>query len=181
MPETFSLDRFRELVLYFAEASTDDPLFGATKLNKMLAYADFYAYAHFGQSLTGATYKALPNGPVADEMDAVRSGLVSVGDAIVEHRERFGYVQHRLVPRRKARPETVFSNVECEHIQEILQLTRSYNAAEISDKSHKDFLGLDLAGIGDVIPYSSIFVSRKAPPQALIERGQQLAAEHGWL
>jgi Protein of unknown function (DUF4065) len=181
MSETFSLDRFRELVLYFAEESADDPLFGSTKLNKMMAYADFYAYAHFGRSLTGATYKALPNGPVPNEMETVRRGLLSDGDATVEQRERFGYVQHRLVPRRKARPETVFSEQEWEHIHEILQLTRSYNAAEISDKSHRGFLGWELSNVGEVIPYSSIFVSRKTPPQALIERGQQLAAEHGWL
>jgi hypothetical protein len=181
MPETFSLNRFRELVLYFAEESADDPLFGATKLNKMLAYADFYAYAHFGRSLTGATYKALPKGPVANEMESVRSELVREGEATVEERERFGYVQYRLVPRRPARPETVFSEQERAHIRDILQLTRSYNAAEISDKSHRDFLGWGLASVGDEIPYSSIFVSRRTPPQALIERGQKLAAEHGWL
>ncbi|HEY4894940.1 MAG TPA: Panacea domain-containing protein [Solirubrobacteraceae bacterium] len=181
MSDGFSLERFRELVLYFAEESVDDPLFGATKLNKMLAYADFYAYAHYGESLTGATYRALPNGPVAEQMDSVRTDLLSGGEAVIEQRERYGYVQHRLVPQRKARPESVFSEQEQQHIGEILQLTHRYNAAEISDKSHRDFLGWDLAATGDEIPYSSIFVSRKNMPGGLIERGQQLAAEHGWL
>jgi hypothetical protein len=41
----FDEDRFRELVLYIAHKTKDDPTFGRTKLAKVLFSRDFVAYA----------------------------------------------------------------------------------------------------------------------------------------
>jgi hypothetical protein len=180
MSENFNEERFRELVLYFAERSADDPLFGATKLNKLLGYADFYAYAHLGHSLTGATYQVLKNGPAPVELLPIRRQMIEDGDAELETRERYGYVQKRLKARREPNMG-MFDAEERAQIDEIFELLRTESATSISDRSHKDFLGWQLAEEGATIPYATIFVSRRPPAAHLIERGTQLAREHGWV
>jgi len=45
--------RLRELILLIATRSEGDEPFGAVKLNKLLFYADFFAYVKFGESITG--------------------------------------------------------------------------------------------------------------------------------
>ena len=54
--------KFRELVLYVARKSEADPRFGATKLNKILFYADFWAYSKLGRSISGQKYRRLDQG-----------------------------------------------------------------------------------------------------------------------
>ena len=56
-------DRFKELVLYVCEKCVADPRFGATKLNKILYFADFLAYAESGEPITGMEYRENLNGP----------------------------------------------------------------------------------------------------------------------
>jgi hypothetical protein len=180
MSQDFNEERFRELVLYFAEQSEDDPMFGATKLNKLVGYSDFYAYAHLGHSLTGATYQVLKNGPAPVELLPVRGRMISEGDAELEDRERYGYVQKRLKARRAPNMD-IFSSEERTQIDEILELLRHENASSVSHRSHKDFLGWRLGEEGETIPYESIFISRRRPADHLIERGRELAEEAGWV
>lgn len=73
------LQRFRELIVYIASKSIDDPSFGATKLNKILYYSDFKAFERFGVPLTGAPYFRLKNGPAPRIMIPVRDELVAEG------------------------------------------------------------------------------------------------------
>jgi len=59
----FHKDKLAELIVFFAEESKDDIQFGSVKLNKLLFLADFWAYGHLGQSITGATYVRQDHGP----------------------------------------------------------------------------------------------------------------------
>ena len=72
----FKLDseKFRELIVYIVRRNRQtDPTFGAIKLNKVLYYADFAAYRHFGSRspapLTGNLLKVPPrsNCPMCGE------------------------------------------------------------------------------------------------------------------
>ena len=54
----------RELILFIADRCEDEPTFGATKLNKILFYADFLSYALYGEPIAGVTYRKLERGPV---------------------------------------------------------------------------------------------------------------------
>lgn len=40
--------KMKELILYLASRSEEDPRFSATKLNKLLFYCDFTAYRRLG-------------------------------------------------------------------------------------------------------------------------------------
>src|SRR4051794_2460574 len=48
-PVSFNRDKFRELILYIAEQTEDDPSFGDTLLNKVLYWSDFRGYSELGQ------------------------------------------------------------------------------------------------------------------------------------
>jgi hypothetical protein len=55
----FNLQKFKELILYFADQSREDPGFAQTKLNKLLYSCDFEAFRRLGHSNTDATYQKL--------------------------------------------------------------------------------------------------------------------------
>ena len=97
---TFSAEKFRELLLYIASESTDDPPFGAVKMNKILYYADFAAFRQFGKPITGATYRKLMEGPAPLEMLKERHALIESGDAELCEVAYFTGVEHRLVAKR---------------------------------------------------------------------------------
>lgn len=61
-------EKFRELILYVANMSRNDPDFGAVKLNKILYYADFRAYRELGRPISGAAYRKLSEGPAPRQL-----------------------------------------------------------------------------------------------------------------
>lgn len=67
----------RELILYLASRSEEDPRFSSTKLNKLLFYCDFTAYRQLGQSITGHGYQKLQFGPAPKAMLPIRGTRLS--------------------------------------------------------------------------------------------------------
>src|SRR4051794_11181803 len=91
LPKHLPDDRkFRELVLYLAERSEGDKHFGATKLNKLLFYADFVYYLYFGNSITGHTYQKLEHGPAPRALKPIVAAMEGDGDAKVVDRTHYG-------------------------------------------------------------------------------------------
>src|SRR5437763_14359378 len=75
--------KFRELLLYISGKCATDPKFGATKLDKILFYSDFFAYANLGKPITGFAYQKLPTGPAARRLLPATKKMIRAG-AIVE-------------------------------------------------------------------------------------------------
>jgi len=75
-------------VLYLARQSSEDPGFGAVKLNKLLFFADFEAFRLLGSSITGATYEKEEYGPVAREFLPMQDELLRWDYAKIERRDR---------------------------------------------------------------------------------------------
>ncbi|MBM4416381.1 MAG: DUF4065 domain-containing protein [Chloroflexi bacterium] len=73
----FDRSRFKEVLLYIAQSSENDPRFGATKLNKILYFSDFKAFATLGDFITGATYQRLDRGPAPHELRLLNASQVS--------------------------------------------------------------------------------------------------------
>lgn len=174
----FNKDKFRELLLYFAEKSEDDPLFGAVKLSKQLFFTDFLAYAEYGTPVTNATYRRLPQGPVPNQLLPVQSELLRHGEVTIEERRHFGFKQKRLRALRPAELD-VFADHERAHIAEVLQLIRPLNATDVSNESHT-WLAWELAEPNQDIPYEAAFLSARSPSARELERGRELALVHGW-
>lgn len=153
---TFERPKFHNLMLYLAHMSREDPHFGAVKLNKMMYYADFIAFFRLGKPITGAKYQKLSEGPAPRELLRERNYLIDVGDAVLEHRPYFRYVQQRLVPIACdwSRWTDEFSDEEMQIISEVLDAMKSMTAREASEASHRE-VGWILALEKEVIPYDT--------------------------
>ncbi len=150
-------EKFIELLLYIARRSEDDRKFGATKLNKLMFYSDFYAYQLTGKSITGHTYKKLPNGPVPKAMVPILKKLKLSGAIREEQRQHFARVQNRVVALRE--PDvTLFSATEISLVDSVMSELKDSNATDVSDGSHQ-FIGWKAAALGEDIPYQTALIS----------------------
>lgn len=153
--------KFREMILFVAHETEDDRSCGATKLNKILFYADFRAYEQLGRSITGERYQKLERGPAPRRMVPVAEAMVSEGCCVWDEQDYFGFSLRKLVPLRK--PDlSLFSAPEIELARRVIQELAPLNATEVSDLSHR-FAGWQATEIGEDIPYATMFVDEPRP------------------
>lgn len=157
----YNPEKLKNLILYVAEQSKDDPYFGATKLNKILYYVDFRAYRELGCPITGAEYQKLPDGPAPRELLKVRRQLLNEGRIALQNRQVFNYVQQRIVPLDPAVDTgSSFLPNELAIIDDVLLMLRGKSGTEASEMSH-DEAGWKLVGYYQTIPYETAWF----PPQ----------------
>ncbi len=153
--------KMREMILYVCKESADDPAFGATKLNKILFFADFLAYELHGKAITGMEYQKLPYGPAPRLLMPIHRELESRGELVIEMRPCGSKMQKRSVAQRD--PNTsVFSKDELELLNEVIHQLTNRNATEVSRLSHR-FSGWDLAEEGETIPYEVALIDDPGP------------------
>lgn len=181
MEVEYNEQKFKELILYIAQQCQSHPIFGATKLNKLLFFSDFIACEDLGEPITGAEYMALEFGPAPRKMIPIREEMLLDGDIIIE---RSG-AQTRTVPQRPPDPE-FFSPEEREIVDKLIGLLKFQDADWITELSHR-FLGWKAAwaetlatGKWATIPYESVRVSDKPPSESELAEGKILAGKHGW-
>ena len=171
----FNKGKFRELVLYLAEKSADDPHFGAVKLNKLLFYADFASYQNTGQPITGSRYQKLEFGPAPRPLLPVLKELEKEGRCRTVH-SRLDSRQKRVVPVGDV-DLSLFSQDEIALIDDVVEAFRGQNAAQVSALSHR-FVGWEIAEIGEDIAYQTALVASPRPlTPAEIEHGIELYRE----
>jgi hypothetical protein len=173
--------RFRELLLYVCQKCANDLKFGATKLNKILYFSDFRAYAQFGKPITGFQYQRERNGPVPKHLMRVQAAMIASGELAMQPiRLASGHVQKRLVNLREPNLD-VFTASEMSLVDSIIDGLRDSTAEEVSELSHR-MAGWKIADPGEIIPYETVFVSADALTDADIQRAIELAktrSEHG--
>lgn len=174
MKTTYDERKFTELLVYVASHLRADRSGGATKLNKVLFFADFAHTRRFGTPITGAEYQKLEHGPAARRLRPVRDRLIENGEARLDDEEFLGYRQHRLVPRRDA-DLAVFSDDELATIDNVLADLDGLNARQISDLSH-DEAGWRLVDFGDTIPYEAALVGARQVSTPTSQRREREAA-----
>lgn len=175
---TFDEDKFKELILYVAEKCEDDPHYGAVKLDKVLFYSDFLAYAVMGKPISGAEYIALAHGPGPKLLAPIRDAMEEANDIVVRKRDRFGQTQVRVIPRRRVNL-SLFSSEEIALVDNILGALRGQNATELSELSHLEY-GWKVAKYKETIPYETAFISTSDATPADKERARELAHEYAW-
>jgi hypothetical protein len=151
--------KMQELILYVAERSECDQTFGATKLNKILFYADLFAFVETGKTITGEDYQKLEHGPAPRRLVPIQREMEQAGDCAVQTRAHFRYEQKRIVALRNA-DLSPFSGQEIAFVDLVLGHFQGRNAREVSDLSH-DFIGWELVELGETIPLRTAFVSRE--------------------
>lgn len=166
--------KFRELVLFIAQRSEGDPLFGAIKLNKLLFYSDFMAYLKLGRPITGQPYFALENGPAPRYLVPLRQQMVKNKEIAISRKATLDGIQERVVALREADPNK-FEPAEIAVITEILEICKNQSGSDLSELSHR-FQGWRLAGDKETIPYEVALVGNRKPTLSEREFGLRLEA-----
>ena len=169
--------RLGELMLHIANKCEDDPTFGATKLNKILWWADFISYARTGRPITGVEYHRLGNGPAPKRLLPVRKKLIAKKDAVVKERPIYNRTQIRLIPLREAKYD-LFTAEQIALVDEIISGLWEEPAKYISELSHGK--AWEVAKDGQSMPYESIFLSDSPITRFDVIRTLELAEQYGW-
>ncbi len=148
----FDAERFRALARYLASRSQDDPAFGKTRLASLLYHCDFLAYAQLGDSITGATYTKLPEGPYPEYLEAE---LASVDEA--------------------GAGTSAFTDAEVAIVEQALR-HREASGNELS--TYVEAL-LQYVDEGEVIAYNLVFVSSEPPSPEATRAAQEVAERLG--
>jgi uncharacterized phage-associated protein len=164
--------KFKETVLWFARRSEIDPTFGAIKLNKLLFYADFLAYAQLGKSITGMEYFALPQGPAPKYMVPIRDQMLRAGEIAIRKSEMYRGVQERTLALREPKLKE-FTAQEVDVLSYVLQQCGRMSAKELSAWTHT-FCGWEVAQLKETIPYSVALVGNREPTENEVKRGLEL-------
>lgn len=171
-------EKLKELILYIADKAAHDPTFGDTKLNKVLFFADFFAYGFHGAPITGAEYQKLRFGPAPRKLLPARRALANEGAVEVITKGRA--FQATLTRAKRKANTRLFSTVQLDLVDEVFQMLEDDTAVAASEFSHDTSAGWQLVEMGETIPYETVFVSTTKPPRRAFDRGRELAAEHGW-
>ena len=169
--------RLRELIVYISQRCEGDNWFGATKLNKILLYADFFSFLRHGMPVTGEAYQRLEKGPAPKAMKPVMAEMVGQGEVDIHKRDIAGKTQHRIRALRE--PDlTIFTGRDIALVDEVIRRLWNKTATEVSRFSHgiQWQTRFDL----DPIPYEAAYLSDDPVTDADVARTNELAREFGW-
>jgi hypothetical protein len=168
--------KLAELILYISQKCAHDPDFGATKLNKILYFSDFFAFGNWGEPITGAEYQKLRLGPAPRRLIPVRDQLRQDGAlAIQPVKLPSGLVQHRTVNLRE--PDlSEFKASEIALVDHVISQLFGLNAIQTSELSHQ-YVGWKTTREYETIPYETIFLSDAPPTESDIRRAKEIMAE----
>jgi hypothetical protein len=148
----------------------------------VLFYSDLAAYAEERRSLTGAVYKHWQFGPFPPALYDVEERIATEGAAEVgRFRSDDAGEESKIVPHEEPTTrcfeewETWQRSLVDSYIRKITEQP----SWRVSDDSHKH-PGWLLTRDYEEIPYHVAFMSRRQPTQRDLQRGEQLAVEHGW-
>jgi hypothetical protein len=172
-----NIEKLHELILYIARQYEDDPLYGKTRLTKVLFWSDFEHYRQTGEAITGSDYIAMPQGPMLENLDGYLTGMGFKNWLTIEPAPSGG-------PNPLQRPVAtrepnlgVFAADELAVIDRIIAEQRGTSAAEVSDLSH-EFIGWRAAPRhGERIPYGTALLSKPRLTPELVAYGLELSAQ----
>src|SRR5690606_30076970 len=108
---------------------------GATKLNKVLFFAEFTHLRRYHRAISGCEFQKLEHGPAPRRLVPVRNRLIARGDAELVTEDFLGRRQQRLVPMRAVRTDA-FSDDELRTIDDVLDQLAGMTAQQVSALSH---------------------------------------------
>lgn len=170
--------RLRELILYISAQCQNDSRFGATKLNKILWWADFLSYAQYGKPITGIEYQRLGNGPAPRRLVPVRNAMQAAGEiAFAEVAVRGGHIQKKIVPLRQPDLD-LFGPTDIAVVDDVIRALWKKTATGVSSLSHGK--AWEVAADGESIPYEAVFLSDDPVNRYDVARTKELARQFGW-
>ena len=156
-PRTLAREKLKALIHYIAWRSSDPQKLGATKLNKILWFADMEHFVQTGQPLTGETYVKRQFGPAPQHVvelieELEREGKLVVREPEVTYEPRgfIALVAPKLHPEFTADQISLVDAIQSE-------ICYQHTARSISDATHDELW--HLADLGEEIPYEAYLVT----------------------
>ena len=173
------MSKFKDMVYYICEKSACDDKFGRLKLNKLMYFSDFGFYRESGESISGAEYMRIKNGPVPRQMKPLLEMAFESG-TLTERVIQKG--AHKL-----QKPEVVgdvdyssLSPAELRWIDAVIEKYSDFNGTEMSDISHLE-PGWKAANDRETIPYGTAFFPlSQTITESDISRTKELIGEFSW-
>lgn len=163
--EKFNKEKFKEAILYLIAKSPGHTLKGKKKLAKLLYFSDFNFFEAYEEPLTGATYRALPMGPVPDELECALKEMN--GEEIKISKKQIGLKNDVWVFNLNQKSDELNFNLISDKEKLVL------------DKVYKDFGGLDgntLEAISHTeAPYNAVTRGERIPYELSFYRDKSLA------
>lgn len=172
-------ERLRRLILYVAERSFQDESFGSTKLNKLLYFIDFRSFARSGQSISGAEYMSLPQGPVPKRLVHIRDGMVKRHQLHLLPTFFHDRPQKKPIALVSVDVDSSFTPREVSLIDAVISEFWGRTAADLSALSH-DRIWKIYGTEGASIPKEAVFVSSEPSSPYDVRRSEELAEKYGW-
>jgi hypothetical protein len=148
--------KLKELIVYISAQNDTSDKYGMTKLNKLLFFSDFTAYARTGKAITGATYIKMPFGPVPRDIDVATEELKKESRVFAQKLTLGEREGSRFVAVYDANLQT-FSGEEIAIVDEMIKRYWDFTGTQISDASH-GFIGWGIADNKEEIPYYTVMI-----------------------
>jgi hypothetical protein len=151
------LKKLKALVHYICSKCPDKNLLGATKLNKILWYADAVALETRGEPITRETYIKRQFGPVPKHILEIIEKLEEEKAVAVKNTPFHKYEKREFVSLKN--PDlSMFTPEEISLVDDVIgEICYNHTATSISLASHDRIW--ELAEIGDELPLETIFAS----------------------
>lgn len=173
------LDKVKELILFVAKRSEEDPYFGGVKLNKILFWADVQAFRERNQSVTRMRYRRLPHGPAPTALIPALKQLEDEGACHEEQRRLGSLTQKRVVPDREPDLSSI-EEWELAYVEAAIRDLWSRTATSARDWSH-EFPAYELTREGDYIPMKRMLLRKvRRLTDAEVEFGRRVFEEAGF-
>lgn len=146
--EQFDLEKLVEMVKFFTAEGE-----WKTKLNKLLFYADFFAYRELGASISGTRYAIGEFGPIPDKQETLYAALIQ--SRVLKAREQFsssGSPLEKLFAVGDLNRQ-IFSLKEIRILERVKEAFRRMTAKQIADYSHEEVFYQE-GQLGEPVPYS---------------------------
>lgn len=170
-------DRFKELVLYISQKSATDPKFNTLKLNKLMFFADFFAFGIMGSPITGFEYQKLQRGPAPKRMPELKRQMQESGDLALQD---LPLQQWKRTVNLRRPNLSVFEPEHVALIDYMIDALKDSDGDAVSELSHRLPCWI-MPELGAVIPYEMVFVSNERSTSADLERGRVVAEQLGLL
>lgn len=151
------LRKLAKLTHYICYQCHDPSVLGATKLNKILWYADLIAYLKTGKQITGERYVKQQFGPVPKHILVVIEDLEEKKDLVIREVPFYGKQKREYIA--LTEPDiSMFSPEEISIVDSVMDVVcHKHTASSISLASH-DVIW-KLAEIGEEVPMYAVLAS----------------------
>lgn len=157
----FNEKKFEAAVLYMLSLSPDATIEGKKKLAKLLYFADFNYFEAFEKPFTGALYKALPMGPVPQELEQTLSNLEK--EEITVKKKKTGLPNDTVVFVLKCNPEEkikILTNEEKKVLDKVMDDYGKFSGKTLEDITHSE-TPYNAVVQGEYMPYELSFYRGK--------------------